>query len=161
MKLQLRKLQQPLRSLRPSRSLRSVCSVGPSRLSHPLRYLALGAGSLLFAVQVFASTVTNINTADAETIAASLQGIGPVKAQAIVDYREANGLFKAPSDIMNVTGIGKATFELLKSYLVIGAPAKTPAKTPAKSSANEASSSATPVLKPASTMAAGKAVANN
>lgn len=118
-----------------------------------VRYLAMGAGSLLFAAQVFASTVININTADAETIAEGLQGIGPVKAQAIVDYREANGLFKTPSDIMNVTGIGKATFEVLKSYLIIGTPA------------SEASSAATPLLKPGlkpeSTAGVAKAVAKN
>ena len=33
----------------------------------------------------------NINTADAKTLARELDGIGPAKAQAIVDYRQKNG----------------------------------------------------------------------
>lgn len=90
-------------------------------LAKPLRSLAVAAGSLVLAAQVFASSVVNINTADAETIAASLQGIGPVKAQAIVEYRREYGLFQVPDDIMKVTGIGPATFELLKQYLSVGA----------------------------------------
>ena len=122
------------------------------RENRPLRYLAATAGSLLLAAQVFASTVVNINTADAETIAESLQGIGPVKAQAIVDYREANGLFKTTDDIMNVTGIGKATFELLKSYLTVG-------KSTANS--NATSSLSTPALEPATNGTAGKALASS
>jgi len=78
------------------------------------------AATLLFATQLFASTIVNINTADAKKIAESLDGIGPVKAQAIVAYRNKNGLFSDASDIMKVTGIGEATYELLKAYLTIG-----------------------------------------
>ena len=98
-------------------------------LARPLRAAAVVAGCLLLAAQVFASTLVNINTADAATIAQSLQGIGPVKAQAIVDYRKQNGLFKTPDDIMKVTGIGQATFELLKSYLSVGAVSGNSSKT--------------------------------
>ena len=52
----------------------------------------------------------NINTADVETLA-SLTGIGPAKAEAIVDYRDANGPFRSSEDLTNVKGIGEATVE--------------------------------------------------
>jgi len=52
----------------------------------------------------------NINTADVETLA-SLNGIGPSKAEAIVAYREANGPFQSADELVNVKGIGAATVE--------------------------------------------------
>ncbi|MEE8235965.1 MAG: helix-hairpin-helix domain-containing protein, partial [Gammaproteobacteria bacterium] len=54
---------------------------------------------------VFAGPV-NINSADAETIAAELDGVGVSKAQAIVAYREQNGAFASPEEVLNVKGIG-------------------------------------------------------
>ncbi|WP_001159855.1 ComEA family DNA-binding protein [Vibrio sp. RC586] len=51
----------------------------------------------------------NINTASAEELATLLKGIGLKKAQAIVDYREANGPFVSVEDLTNVKGIGEAT----------------------------------------------------
>jgi competence protein ComEA len=41
----------------------------------------------------------NVNTADAETISAELQGVGISKAIAIVEYRKANGPFKSADDL--------------------------------------------------------------
>lgn len=52
----------------------------------------------------------NINTADVETLA-SLNGIGPAKAEAIVAYREANGPFESAEELDNVKGIGAVTVE--------------------------------------------------
>ncbi|EEY44431.1 hypothetical protein SX4_0198 [Vibrio mimicus SX-4] len=51
----------------------------------------------------------NINTASAEELATLLKGIGLKKAQAIVDYREANGPFISIDDLTKVKGIGEAT----------------------------------------------------
>lgn len=62
-----------------------------------------------FSTLTFASPV-NINTANAEQIAESLTGIGMVKAQAIIDYRDTNGLFSSADQIVLVRGIGDATF---------------------------------------------------
>ena len=58
----------------------------------------------------------SINTASAEELQA-LPGIGEVKAQAIVDYRQENGAFKALEDLKNVPGIGDATFDGLKQSI--------------------------------------------
>ena len=43
-----------------------------------------------------------------------LNGVGPVKAQAIIDYREKNGRFKSLEDVKNVKGIGDATFDKIR-----------------------------------------------
>ncbi|EEW07212.1 conserved hypothetical protein [Vibrio mimicus VM603] len=51
----------------------------------------------------------NVNTASAEELATLLKGIGLKKAQAIVDYREANGPFISIDDLTKVKGIGEAT----------------------------------------------------
>ncbi|HTV85694.1 MAG TPA: helix-hairpin-helix domain-containing protein [Dyella sp.] len=59
----------------------------------------------------FAATPVNINTADAETIAHALDGIGLAKAKAIVAFRDEHGPFKNIDDLGQVKGIGKATLE--------------------------------------------------
>jgi competence protein ComEA len=60
----------------------------------------------------------NINTATADELA-KLNGIGKVKAEAIVAYRTANGKFKAVEDLGKVTGIGDKTLEKLKADLTV------------------------------------------
>ncbi len=61
----------------------------------------------------------NINTASATEIAAALNGIGLSKAQAIVDYREAFGLFTRAGEIVFVRGIGETTYEKNKSDILV------------------------------------------
>lgn len=56
----------------------------------------------------------NINTASKETIEA-LPGIGPAKAQAIIDGRPYN----APEDIMKVKGIKQKTFDKIKDQITV------------------------------------------
>ena len=74
---------------------------------------------LLFAsFGVFAGPV-DINTADANTLAAELNGIGASKAEAIVAYREANGPFKRLEDLVRVKGVGTKTLEKNRAILVI------------------------------------------
>lgn len=48
----------------------------------------------------------NINQADVESLS-SLKGIGEQKAQAIIEYRTANGHFKTIDDLLEVKGIGE------------------------------------------------------
>lgn len=60
----------------------------------------------------------NINTASESELQA-LNGIGPVKAAAIVAYREANGAFTDIAQINNVSGIGPATYEKIKDQICV------------------------------------------
>ncbi len=54
----------------------------------------------------------NVNSADAETLAAVLDGVGLARAEAIIDYRQENGRFADIYDLANVKGIGDRTIEL-------------------------------------------------
>ncbi len=48
-----------------------------------------------------------------------LKGIGPVKAQAILDYRDSYGGFVCVEEIMEVKGIGESTYNKIKDYLYV------------------------------------------
>lgn len=61
----------------------------------------------------------NINTATAAELE-TLPRIGPAIAQRIVDYRAEHGFFQKIEDIMNVTGIGPATFDAIKDLITVG-----------------------------------------
>ncbi|MDD4915810.1 MAG: helix-hairpin-helix domain-containing protein [Methylococcales bacterium] len=67
---------------------------------------------LLCAFAVQAEPV-NINKADAQAISASLKGIGPKKAEAIVDYRNQHGGFKNLKELENVKGVGAKTLQAI------------------------------------------------
>lgn len=58
----------------------------------------------------------NINTASLQELDA-LPGIGPAKAQAIIDYRQANGRFNSIEDIEKVKGIKEGEFSKIKDYI--------------------------------------------
>lgn len=53
----------------------------------------------------------DINTASAEQLAETLDGVGPSKSEAIVAYREENGEFTHIDDLVNVSGIGLRTVD--------------------------------------------------
>ena len=63
----------------------------------------------------------NINTATNDELV-SLPGIGPAKAQAILDYRKAHGPFKTVEELKDVKGIGAKRFEKLKPELAVSGP---------------------------------------
>jgi len=60
----------------------------------------------------------NLNMATVDELS-TLNGIGPKKAQVIIDYREENGPFQQVEDIMNVTGIGEKTFDSFKDDVTV------------------------------------------
>lgn len=60
----------------------------------------------------------NINTASVEELV-QLDRVGQRYAERIVAYREQNGPFKAPEDIMLVAGIGPKTYEANKDRIVV------------------------------------------
>lgn len=60
----------------------------------------------------------NINRATARQLDA-LDGVGPVIAQRIVDYRKINGSFLTIDDLQKVSGIGAAKFAQIKAKVRI------------------------------------------
>jgi competence protein ComEA len=70
----------------------------------------LGSGS---------TPLVNINSASLEELD-TLPQIGPVTAQSIIDYRQANGKFKAIEDLLQVDGIGPVTFDKVKDLITVG-----------------------------------------
>lgn len=60
----------------------------------------------------------NINTASADELI-SLKGVGEKKARTIIEFRENNGPFKQPEDIIKVPGIGPKTLEANKDCIVV------------------------------------------
>ena len=90
---------------------------------------------ILLAVMSFPvfATPVNINSADAQTIADSLDGIGLKKAEAIIEYRTKNGPFKSAEDLVNVVGIGEKTLEKIKADVLLSdAPGTAAPAAPAK-----------------------------
>jgi len=59
----------------------------------------------------------NLNTASASAISEMLNGVGPAKAAAIVDFRKKNGPFKSLEEVQQVKGIGEKT--LVKNQTII------------------------------------------
>jgi competence protein ComEA len=53
----------------------------------------------------------------------TLDRIGEVVAQRIVDYREQNGPFATIEDLKKVKGIGEKVFEANKDRITVSAPA--------------------------------------
>lgn len=60
----------------------------------------------------------NVNTADRELLQ-TLPGIGPVRADRIVAYREENGPFSHLNDLLSVKGIGKGILESIRDLICL------------------------------------------
>lgn len=77
---------------------------------------------LILAMAASVSAVTtgkiNINTAPVEELA-QLDQIGAKTAQRIVEYRQANGPFKTPEDLMKVKGVGEKIFQKNKDRISV------------------------------------------
>lgn len=61
----------------------------------------------------------DINRAGAWLLGA-LPGIGEGRAQAIIDYRNKNGLFRSIDELLKAPGIGETVFEGIKDLVTIG-----------------------------------------
>ena len=62
--------------------------------------------------------LVNINTATVEQLM-TLDGIGESYAARIVEFREKNGTFQSPEDLLKVKGIGEKTLDLNKGRILV------------------------------------------
>jgi competence protein ComEA len=69
---------------------------------------------------IAAAEPIDINTADAQTLAAGLNGVGDSKARAIIAYREQNGPFGSAEDLQQVKGIGGRILDMNRSNILVG-----------------------------------------
>ncbi len=77
-----------------------------------MKFLTIAAALAVLAIPGLSlAGQVNVNTADAETISAELNGIGLAKARAIVEYRKKHGPFRSVDDLSLVKGIGERTVE--------------------------------------------------
>ena len=74
---------------------------------------------LLAAGVVHAGEPVNINTADAETLAAAINGVGIKKARDIISYRQKNGPFESVDDLAEVSGVGIRTVDRSRENLIV------------------------------------------
>lgn len=96
------------------------------------KLVTLGGLTLSLALPLFAAVPVNINTADAQIIANSLDGIGLAKAKAIVDFRNAHGPFQSVDALTQVKGIGPAVLERNQAAILLhDTESKATAGTPA------------------------------
>jgi competence protein ComEA len=65
------------------------------------------------------SALVNINTADGETLAAELKGIGLKRAKAILAYRNEHGPFKSIDDLIKIKGISKRIVDQNREKITI------------------------------------------
>lgn len=79
---------------------------------------------LLAAVLCLAANAgpVDVNSADADTLALELTGVGPVLADAIVRDREMNGPYEAPEALMRVSGIGERIVEMNRENILTSEP---------------------------------------
>ncbi len=81
-------------------------------------FMELPAADIAASKSVQNSSQININTAD-ETELRKINGVGPVIAGRIVEYRQQNGAFQSIDDIKKVRGIGAKTFDKIKDFITV------------------------------------------
>jgi competence protein ComEA len=95
-------------------------------MSHRSRTIVQTLIASLLPMAAWAGPV-NVNTADAGTLARELDGIGPAKAQAIVEYRQKNGPFRTAEDLLKVQGIGQKVLDQNRANIRIDKTGQAPA----------------------------------
>ena len=89
-----------------------------------LRALLLTFCLSFLSISVAQADTLDINTATADQLSSVMVGVGPAKAQAIVDYRESNGPFASVDGLRAVKGIGDSTLEKNRELISVAAPAQ-------------------------------------
>jgi competence protein ComEA len=90
------------------------------KIKKTLAVFSIFALLMAFSLNVYAQEKgkVNINTATVKELV-QLKGVGNQYAQKIVEYREINGPFQKPEDIMKVQGVGQKTWEMNKAVIVL------------------------------------------
>lgn len=91
---------------------------------------------LLACLSFNAFSAVNINTATQAELE-TLEGVGPVKAKAIVDYRKKNGDFKNIDDLQKVDGIGEVTVKNIRKDVSLSGKTTVPAAAKPKETASK------------------------
>lgn len=82
--------------------------------------LCLALGAVAFAEEPPAEPVrVDINQAGANELSEVLDGVGVIKAEAIIRYREAHGGFRSAEELANVKGIGMAIVDRNMTRIVV------------------------------------------
>ncbi len=89
-----------------------------SRVSERAPKVVYSASLEEVAAESEGSLTVSINTADVEELD-GLPEVGPATAEAIIEYRRANGLFRSVSELEEVPGIGPATLEKIKPFATV------------------------------------------
>ena len=84
---------------------------------------ALAGACLLSLSLTAAANPVDLNSADADTLANAMVGIGPQKAVEIVRYRDQHGPFASLEDLAQVKGIGARTIEQNRERVTVQKPA--------------------------------------
>lgn len=122
-------------------------------LHTPLWIAVLAALLLGFSSMAAASGLIDVNTASASELT-RLPGIGQSRAEAIVEFRNANGPFRSVDDLVRVPGIGQATLANMRPMVTVGegegappAAAPAPQAAPAQPAAPAAGESSRPAAR--------------
>ena len=84
-----------------------------------MRHWIIALCALLVATPVALGGEVNINTANADMLAAELEGIGLAKANAIVEYRTTHGEFQNADELALVKGIGARTVDVNRNNIKV------------------------------------------
>jgi len=111
--------------------------------------------AIAFSIPAWAAV--DINTATQSQLE-SLNGVGPKKAQAIIEYRKKNGAFKSVDELDKVPGFGVKTVTKLKKDITVGNAKPAAASKPDKmvKAVKPAAKPTAPAAKPAATPAKDK-----
>ena len=72
--------------------------------------------SFAYATDFDPDDLVDLNTASLAQLM-GLPGLGQVRAQAILDYRQENGPFTYPEDVIKVPGVGLNVYEGISDYI--------------------------------------------
>jgi competence protein ComEA len=104
--------------------------------------------ALLLAAGPASADPVNINSADAATIARELKGVGPAKAEAIVQYRQQHGAFRSVDELALVKGIGPKFIERNRAQIRVDQVRADAARRPPVATGGARPAAAAPASRP-------------